>query len=151
MTLSRFGKFATLLLACWTGTIAYSQSVVEVVDLEHPAIGYRTRPANDAVAVLNGRLQNGEQQLRFDNATGYVRSLLEALDVPVESQILVYSKTSLQQTRISPDNPRAIFFNDSVAVAWVPGGFIEVAVHSPHHGGVFYLLPQTPTPTPRFS
>jgi hypothetical protein len=103
------------------------------------------------VTVLNGRLQNGEQQLPFDNTTGYLKSLLEALDVPVESQILVYSKTSLQQARISPDNPRAIFFNDSVAVAWVPGGFIEVAVHSPHHGGVFYLLPQTPTAIPQLS
>ena len=100
----------------------------------------------DAVADLNRRLQAGGRELQFDGPSGYLKSLLAALDIPVESQLAVYSKTSLQGVRINPRNPRVIFFNDSTAVAWVPGGFIEVATHDARQGAVFYLLDQTPTP-----
>jgi hypothetical protein len=145
----RFLKAATLMLACWAATSVYGQYAFDAFDLDHPAIGYRTNPPADRAALLNRRLQSGEQQLRFEGTTGYLRSLLAALDIPVESQIAVYSKTSLQGAHINPENPRSIFFNDSVAVAWVPGGFIEVAAHDPRQGGIFYSLPQTPAPTPQ--
>ena len=98
-----------------------------------------------AVEQLNRRLQSG-QRLSFEGPGGYLKALLAALAIPVESQLAVYSKTSLQSVRISPQNPRVIFFNDSTAVAWVPGGFIEVAAHDPRQGAVFYLLHQAPAP-----
>ena len=69
----------------------------------------------------------------------------------MESQIVVFSKTSLQRDRITPSNPRAIFFNDSMAVAWMRGGFIEVAVQDPQQGGVFYMLEQAWSPIPRLT
>ena len=143
-------RFATVLVAtAWVASAAHAQLRFEAFDLEHPAIGYRSTPASDPVATLNGQLSRGERQLTFGGLTGYLRALLTALDVPVESQIVAYSRTSLQGARIRPDNPRAIYFSDSVVVAWVRGGFIEVAAHDPRQGGIFYVLPQTFVPSPQ--
>src|SRR4051794_11285215 len=94
--------------------------------LDHPAIGYGTRPLRDPVAQLNREIDGGRVQLPFDPRNGYLRGVLRALDVPIESQIVAFSKTSFQSPRITPENPRALYFNDSVAVAWVGGGFIEL-------------------------
>ena len=87
--------------------------------LDHPAINYNYAPVHDPVALLDTKL------LKFEGPSGYLRSVLDALHVPVESQIAVFSKTSLQSPLIEPNNPRTIFFNDSVAVGWMKGGFIE--------------------------
>jgi hypothetical protein len=110
--------------------------------IDHPAIGYGARMPTDPVARLSARLSDGSVTLEYDADTGYLPALLEALDIPVASQLAVYSKTSLQQAIISPQNPRAIYFNDSVMVAWPRGGFIEIASHDPHQGVQFYVLPQ---------
>lgn len=135
-----------LQLAGWMAAMAYGQ--FEAFDIDHPAIRYRDAVPTGAVEQLNRRLQGGER-LSFEGQGGYLKALLAALDIPVESQLVVYSKTSLQSVRISPQNPRVIFFNDSTAVAWVPGGFIEVAVHDPRQGAVFYLLNQAPAAVPQ--
>ena len=66
----------------------------------HPAIAYATSPQTDPVYKLNQRLRNGEVTYQYDPATGYLPSVLSALNVPVESQVLVFSKTSLQRGRI---------------------------------------------------
>jgi hypothetical protein len=118
--------------------------------LEHPAIEYATRPVQDRVSALSRALDAGTRQLKFEAAGGYLRSVLDALDVPIESQVVVFSKTSLQSPRITPDNPRTIFFNDSVAVAWVRGGFMELAALDPRQGMIFYTLDQRPSTAPRF-
>ena len=119
---------------------------------EHPAIGYPTRPTTDSVFELNDRVRYGKVQLEFSGPSGYLRSVLHALNVPVESQMAVFSKTSLQRQLINPRNPRTIFFNDSVAVAWVPGEpFLEIAAHDPQQGVIFYTLNQLPGDEPRFS
>ena len=143
-----FGAIVVL-AACWTGAVVHGQLAFEAFEVDHPAIGYRRDAPTDAVARLNQRLETGEQQLRFDGASGYLRSLLAALAIPVESQMAVYSQTSLQRARINAQNPRVIFFNDSTAVAWVPGGFIEVASHDPRQGAVFYTLQQIPAAVPQ--
>jgi hypothetical protein len=120
-------------------------------ELDHPAIGYATRPARDTVAELNLEIRHGLAQLKFDGTSGYLRSVLQALDVPIESQMLVFSKTSLMQAIINPRNPRSIFFNDSVAVAWVRGEpYVEVAAEDPQRGTIFYTLNQTPVEQPQF-
>jgi hypothetical protein len=73
----------------------------------------------------------------------------------VESQLLVFSKTGVQRAFTSPHNPRAIFFDESVVVAYVPGApVIELAAHDPQQGVVFYTLEQAaaaPVPTRRTS
>jgi hypothetical protein len=118
--------------------------------LDHPAIQYAQRAANDPVAKLNRKLQEGQVQLKFEGASGYLRSVLDALDVPLESQLAVFSKTSLQARLIDPRNPRTIFFNDSVAVAWVRGEpFVEVAAEDPQQGVIFYTLDQKAAERPQ--
>ena len=118
-----------------------------VIEPSHPAIGY-DGPTADRVSALDRRLQAGETRLTFDRRTGYLASLLDALEVPVESQVAVFSGTSLQSPLVNARNPRVIYFNDSTAVAWMPGGFIELASLDPRQGAVFHLLPQTDTPRP---
>ncbi len=71
--------------------------------------------------------------------------------MPVESQMLVFSKTSFQSPRINPGNPRSLFFNDSVAVGWVRGGdILELASEEPRQGVIFYLLDNEPAAKPKF-
>ncbi len=118
------------------------------IDPRTPVIDYFGEPT-DRVADLNHRLDAGEIELAFEEGTGYLRSLLDALNISITSQIAVFSKTSLQKPLISSANPRMIFFNDEVAVAWVAGGFIEVVALDPQKGAVFYALPQTLSVAPK--
>lgn len=118
---------------------------------DHPAIAYDDEtghPLQDAVSKLNQRIAEGSVQLRFDPGSGYLRSILGALDIPVESQLAVFSKSSLQAPLIGPDNPRTIFFSDTVSVAWMRGGFIELASEDPTQGVIFHVLVQRPVKTP---
>ena len=117
-------------------------------DLDHPAITYRTRPSSSVVDALNARVQAGQVSLPYDDTTGYLKPVLSALNVSVDSQIVVFSKTSLQSNVIQPRNPRVIYFNDSVVVAWVRGGFIEIAAHDPAQGAVFYRVLRSMTGPP---
>ncbi len=121
---------------------AHAQLDGSVISLEHPAIRYRSEPLQNAVAVLQDRLAQGRSELAFDArpGIGYLPALLGELRVPFESQLLVYSKTSLQQRLIVPERPRAIFFNDELAVGSVQGGIIEIAVQDAQQGAVFYTL-----------
>jgi hypothetical protein len=119
--------------------------------LNHPAISYMTTPSVDPVAVLDGRLKDGSMSLTRSGPTGYLTSVLAALEVSVESQMLVFSKTSFQAPRISPQNPRALYFNDTVAVGWVRGGeVLEFIAQDPKQGSIFYTLSQAPDRPPRF-
>ena len=109
--------------------------------LDHRAIRYSTTTTTDAVAELSRRMASGGATLTFEPEFGYLRSVLAALNVPIESQLLVFSKTSLQGTFISPATPRAIFFNDSVAVGWIPRApLLEIAALDPEQGMIFYGL-----------
>ncbi len=106
---------------------------------------------NDAVARLQQQLERGNVQLEYADTTGYLQSILKLLDVPVSSQGLVFSKTSLQSNYISPSNPRAIYFNDNVFVGWIRGAdLIEITALDPKLGAELYVLEQTKTGKPRF-
>ena len=119
-----------------------------------PAISYSTTPLNNVVVDVNNKLQDGAVQFAFDRRSGFLQSALDALQIPVDSQLLVFSRTSLQGRRISEQNPRALFFNDRVALGWVRGGdVLEVAAHDESAGVVFYTLEQradTTTGPPQF-
>ncbi|MGQ0734685.1 MAG: hypothetical protein ACT4QD_13650 [Acidobacteriota bacterium] len=118
---------------------------------EHPAIAYATRPTNDAVARLGQSLAQGTSSLAFQSTDGYLRSVLRALKVSDASQLLVFSKTGVQRASTGPHTPRAIYFNDSVAIGYIPGArTLELAAHDPQQGVVFYTLDQSPGTTPRF-
>ncbi len=118
------------------------------------AIKYSTAPLNNAVVDVNKKLEDGAVQFMFDERSGFLRSALEALKIPVDSQLLVFSRASLQGRKINEQNPRALFFNDRVALGWVRGGdVLEVAAHDESAGVAFYTLAQRADATagpPRF-
>jgi len=130
-----------------------AQRAADPVSSRHPAIAYATRETtDDPVARLNARLLKGEETLGFDEGRGYLRSVLDALHIPIESQMLVYSETSLQFEHITRATPRAIYFSDTAAVGWVRGSdTIEVAAVDPQQGTIFYQLSQTREGPPRFA
>jgi hypothetical protein len=114
-------------------------------EINQPGIEYKKRPARDQVVDLNRRIQEGKVQLQFDSVSGYLRSVLRALNVSVESQLLVFSKTSKFGFLTNPHNPRAIYFNDSLTVAWIRGQTsVEVASQDPQQGVIFYALNENP-------
>ena len=118
--------------------------------LENPAIQYRDVNTTDPVAQLKRKIESGEVQLRREGTSGYLRSVLDALHVPVESQIVIFNPDSVQARRINEGNPRSLFFNDRVAVGWVRGGFIEFAAQDPARGVIFYTLRQALLGPPTF-
>lgn len=122
--------------------LAHAQLDGSIVAIEHPAIAYRSEPVDNPVAELRARLEQGRVELTFDArpGIGYLPDVLRELRVPIESQLLVYSKTSLQQGLISPQQPRSLYFNDELAVGAVQGGMLEIAVQDAKQGAVFYTL-----------
>lgn len=120
-------------------------------DFERPPIDYSSSTPDNAIERLQRRLDAGDAKLDNDGQTGYLKSVLDALRVPVSSQTLVFSKTSLQQQRIRPGNPRALYFNDDVYVGYVRSGdVVEMSVADPKLGTVFYTLDQAAVERPRF-
>ena len=110
---------------------------------EHPAIQYKARPAHDRVAALGATLAQNPNAVARDPATGYLRGVLNALGVPQESQLLVFSKTGVQRGYTSPTSPRALYFDQSVAIGYNPGApLLEIASHDPQQGVVFYTIDQ---------
>jgi hypothetical protein len=127
------------------GACAVAQLDGSVVSIEHPAIDYRAGPVANPVAELQQRVERGEIELAYDPrpGIGYLPAVLRELGVPVESQLLVYSKTSLQQRLITPERPRALYFNDEVILGAVQEGVVEIAVQDAKQGAVFYTLETT--------
>jgi hypothetical protein len=112
-------------------------------EFELPPIEYsKSEPSNSASKLLS-QLDARSRSLAYDPQLGYLPALLEALDVPAESQLLVFSKTSMQRDRISPRTPRALYFNDDVYIGYCHAGkVIEIAAADPNLGTVFYTLEQ---------
>ena len=120
-------------------------------DEEYPAMAYSAAALANPVARLQERLARGAQELTFAGRRGYLDSLLEALGIDPSSQLLVYSKSSLQKALISPARPRALYFNDSTYVGWVQDSDqLEVATVDCDKGPVFYVFSNRPADTPPF-
>jgi hypothetical protein len=136
-------------LAVFTGTAIAGQILPNlegsyILPSDHAAIRYRDLGHRNAVARLQRQLAGGQVRLDYDRTSGYLPAILKALDIPVSSQVLVFSKTSFQSSRINPHNPRALYFNDSVAVGHVRnGGVLELTSTDPDAGVVFFTLDQT--------
>jgi hypothetical protein len=78
---------------------------------------------------------------RLESPPTNLPALLDRLGINPDSQMLVFSKTSFQATKIGPRNPRAIYFNDDVAVGWVRGSAsLEIAATDVRQGVVFYTF-----------
>ncbi len=125
----------------WIIPVVAAQSL----DIEAPPILYSETADDNPVSRLIARIESGETVLRYERDHGYLKSLLSELDVPVESQVLVFSKTSLQVQHISRRNPRAIYFNDDIYIGWVRGSsLMEVSTSDPRLGAVFYTIETSP-------
>lgn len=120
-------------------------------DFDHPAIQYIKRSADDPISRLQKQMDTGQIHLTYNARNGYLSSVLAQLKIPISSQMLVFSKTSFQRELITPNAPRALYFNDSTYVGWVQdGSVVEVATQDPQLGAVFYTLRQAATGHPRF-
>ena len=141
----RIGLIGSLAAGLIAGLAASPPKFTDVSPdlVREPALQYFTRPTTDAIVRLNADLQRGAVRLSFDDTQGYLPSMLAALRLPAESQILIFSKTSVQSRYINPRNPRAIYFNDSVTLGYIPGAeYLEFAVEDPQQGVIFYTLDQ---------
>jgi len=137
----RIGSVLILLLT--------SRTVIAQLDFEQEPILYSSTKATDPVARLMDRLQNGDASLQWEPKHGYLKSLMTELNIPESSQVLVFSKTSLQISRITPKTPRALYFNDDVYLGWVQrGDVVEISAADPQLGGTFYTLDQRSPDTP---
>src|SRR5262245_37198501 len=130
--------------------IAAAPRVVRGQEFEQEPIHYsKSQPVNRVSRLLD-QIASGEKLLTHEEQFGYLRDLLQRLEVPVSSQMLVYSKTSLQRQRISPRMPRALYFSDDVYVGFCQGGeVLEISTVDPQLGTVFYTLDQEFSARPR--
>lgn len=121
------------------------------LDFEREPINYGQAPHSDPVAKLQQQIDEGQTQLQYSPDHGYLNSVLEKLNISPESQVLVYSKTSFQLSKITPRRPRALYFNDHSYVGWVQGGdVLEIMTTDPNQGEVFYTLSQESEGPPKF-
>jgi hypothetical protein len=106
---------------------------------EKPPHDYWKRPLSDPFTVWMGKVAKGEAQVPAGSEIEVVRALLKTFEIPVSSQMIVFSATS-RQAIISPYRPRALYFSDEMYMGYVPGGRIEVASLDPEAGPVFHIF-----------
>ena len=108
-------------------------------DYELEPHGYFSKEAKDPTTLLMKRVQRGEVLIKEENGKQLVERLLTELNMDKDTQVLVFSKTSLQRREVSYSNPRALYFNESVYLGWMPTGRIEIASFDPELGPIFYF------------
>jgi len=144
------------LIACGVGICSCVQAQIAVrnqgyMPYSDAPINYRSDDVADSVAKLEQQIEKGEASLTWDPDQGYLKSVLKLLKVPVESQTLVFSKTSFQYPKITPDHPRALYYNDDVYVGKVHDGkAIELVSFDARQGAIFYLLDEHKADKPVF-
>lgn len=112
----------------------------QLLDFKAEPHNYFQRKPKDRFAQLQEKMARGEVKLDTSSDKAFLQSLLVALKVPVSSQMLVFSATSLQDDKIHPTNPRALYFNEDTYVGLVPGARAEVIGIDPEIGAVFYIF-----------
>lgn len=127
---------------------AASESAVRAqVSYEAEPIRYFEGPLDNPLSRLHDQAADGQLRLERTARFGYLPNLLAALGIDPASQVLVFSKTSFQLRQISPETPRAIYFNDDIYVGYVAGGdVLEVSVADAQQGAVFYTVGQAAAP-----
>ena len=143
-----------LAVAACTAVPVFAQIAVRnqgYIPYSEPPINYRSAALSDPVALLEKDIEAGKTSLTYEPEHGYLKSVLALLKVPVESQTLVFSKTSFQYPKISPQHPRALYYNDDVYVGRVhDGNAIEIVSFDPKQGAIFYLVDERKVDKPVF-
>ena len=92
----------------------FAQGNREFWDLE--PIRYSDTIPTDRLAELKKKLAMLKTERQLHGGLKLLEFVLDELDVPKESQVLVFSKTSLQNNRISPQTPRCLYFSANAYV-----------------------------------
>src|SRR6516225_3363657 len=149
----RGGQFLTQLRTLLVGpvlSLALASPLAASDEFEREPINYSNAKPDNRVSRLQERIDAGLAKPAFEKETGYARWLLGELQVPLSSQVLVFSKTSLQRHRIGPKTPRALYFSDDVYVGYCQfGNVMEVSAADPKLGTVFYTLDQDAEAKPK--
>lgn len=119
-------------------TLCVGASAQRVPEYEEAPIRYSETATSNRAERIERQWRVGELPGADEYGHSTLRAFLKALEIPADSQTLVFSKTSLQNSRITPDNPRAIYFSDDAYFGWVPGGIYELTLNDPRLGLVFY-------------
>ena len=148
-----FGYLCAITLGCYASGAGAQIAVRNqgYVPFSDAPINYRSNDLHDPVSRLQHQLESGKATLEYEPEHGYLRSVLQLLQVPPDSQTLVFSKTSFQYPKISPEHPRALYYNDDVYVGSVhEGKAIEIVSFDPMQGAIFYLLDEHKVEHPEF-
>jgi len=105
-----------------------------------PPINYTKATESNPVTKLRDQLKAGNLRFQSLQGTELLREILAHFDIPEESQVLVFSKTSKQINYIFPRAPRSIYFNDHIYVGHAIGGSIEITYIDSLLGALFYVL-----------
>lgn len=108
----------------------------EVRNWELSPIDYSKSTPTDRIEALNAEWKARPEIWKEVAPLDLLRRILSELEIPESSQVLVFSKTSLQNPRITPSNPRALYHGLNAYVGHVPGGDIEVITEDPRLGFV---------------
>jgi hypothetical protein len=126
-----------LILACAAPGTALAQDAFEALPISYS----ETAPDNPIEGLRTALESGAATRAPEEEGGGYLRPLLKLLGIPESSQVLVFSKTSLQINNISPAAPRAIYFNDDVYIGSVQhSDVLEISAADPKLGAVFYTL-----------
>ena len=108
--------------------------------------------AANVVEIYQRQLDAGTANLAFANdGHGYLGDLLRAFHISRNSQLLVFSASSLQFDHITQKWPRALYYQDNIAVGSVHDGrYIEIIATDRNTGVAFYTLDVAKTDKPHF-
>lgn len=118
--------------------LALVLSALAKPDFELEPLLYTATKDDNTITRLQRAIDAKKFVISGTKPTEVLDALLDELNIPVASQVLVFSKTSLQRDIITPGNPRAIYFNRDFYVGYVPGGLIEIIACDDPNGMMFY-------------
>jgi hypothetical protein len=147
----QWGAGCIAVIAAAAAPLLFAQGYKSALGADHPAVRYSDTASHNPLHRLERDVAAGMVTIASPPLSRAALSvLLDRLNISIDSQLLVFSKTSNQASKISPDLPRAIFFNDAAVVAYVPGSAtVELAALDAVRGTVFYTLAADAASTPR--
>jgi hypothetical protein len=104
---STLGYIAAIFLTC-CATGADAQIAVRnqgYVPFSDAPINYRSNDLHDPVTRLQQQLESGKVKLTYEPEHGYLRSVLQLLQIPADSQTLVFPKRAFNIRKFPPSIP----------------------------------------------
>ncbi len=99
MSVSKISFLCSLFLVLFSPQVLLGQND-SPYEREYSVMNYGSAQLRDAVTALQARMNAGEVSLEFNAERGYLDAALDALGISSTSQLLVFSRTSLQLSLI---------------------------------------------------